>query len=106
GRLKPGMLATVNVTVADNPDALLVPRAALGSNITPNAQTNLVTIDPTGHAIHTPVQIGLMNETQVEIKSGLSDGQVVVTGNSGGLTDGEIVQPQMQAPLTAGVMQP
>ena len=102
GQLKPGMLATVSVTVADRPDALLVPRTALGSNIT-GGPDSVVTIDPTGHAIRTQVQIGLTSGDQVEITSGLSDGQLVATGNTGGLTDGEIVQPQVQA-LTAGAL--
>jgi len=100
GRLKPGMLATVTVTVADRPDALLVPRTAISSNATAGAQTNVVTIDPTGHAVFTPVQIGLTSGSQVEITGGLADGQLVATGNTGGLTNGEIVQPQIQA-LTA-----
>jgi hypothetical protein len=51
------------------------------------------------------VTIGIASDSQVEITSGLTDGQVVVTGNTGGLTDGEIVQPQIQAPVTAGVLQ-
>ena len=101
GRLGPGMLATVIVSVADRLEALVVPRAALGSSVAANTQTTIVTIDPAGHVLRTPVQIGLTTDDQVEITSGLSDGQLVATGNSGGLTDGQIVQPQIQAPLTA-----
>lgn len=101
GRLKPGMLATVIVSVADRPAALVVPRAALGSSVAANTQTTIVTIDPAGHALRRPVQIGLTTDDQVEITSGLSDGQLVATGNTGGLTDAQIVQPQIQAPLTA-----
>ena len=65
----------------------------------------MLTVDPTGHAVHVPVSIGITTDSLVEITSGLSDGQVVVTGNTGGVTDGEIVQPQIQAPITAGVFQ-
>ena len=97
------MLATVTVTVADEPDALLVPRAAVGSSVTPGTQTSVITIDPTGHVVRTPVQIGLTSSDQVEITSGLSDGQLVATGSTGGLTDGEVVQPQVQT-LTASVL--
>src|SRR5262249_52842016 len=96
-RLKPGMLATVSVAVADRADTLLVPRTAVAATVGPNMPTTVVTVDPTGHVIHMPVQTGLANDSQVEITSGLSDGEVVVTGNAGGLTDGEIVQPEIQA---------
>ena len=102
-RLKAGMLAAVSVTVGDQADALLVPRTALGSNVTPGMQTSVITIDPTGKVVRTPVQIGLTSGDQVQITSGLSDGQLVATGNTGGLTDGEIVQPQVQT-LTASVL--
>jgi hypothetical protein len=105
GKLKPGMLATVTVQVADQPDALVVPRNAVANNISPNTQTSVVTVDPTGHVVRTPVGIGITSTDQVQITSGLSAGQVVVTGNTGGLTDGEIVQPQIQSQVTAGVLQ-
>ncbi len=101
GRLKPGMLAAVSVAVANKPDALLVPRAALAASTNPNTQATVVTIDPTGHVVHTPVRVGITSDEQVEITNGLSAGQVVVIGNSGGLTDGELVQPQIQAPVMA-----
>ena len=65
------------MTVAHNADTLLVPRTAIASNVGANTQATVVTIDPVGHVIHTPVQIGLANDSQVEIKSGLSEGQVV-----------------------------
>jgi membrane fusion protein (multidrug efflux system) len=101
GLLKPGMLATVAVAVADKPDVLLIPRAAVGNNVAPNSTTNIFTIDPSGHAVRIPVQIGLTSGDQVEIIGGLSDGQLVATGSTGGLTDGQIVQPQITLPLTA-----
>jgi RND family efflux transporter MFP subunit len=105
GRLKPGMLATVTVAVADKPDALLVPRVAVGANVAPNTPASVVSIDPAGHAVHTPVRIGLVTDDEVEITSGLTEGQVVATGNTGGLTDGQIVQPQIESPVTAGSLQ-
>jgi hypothetical protein len=55
--------------------------------------------------VHTPVRIGLVTDDEVEITSGLTEGQVVATGNTGGLTDGQIVQPQIESPVTAGSLQ-
>ena len=55
----------------------------------------------TGPGSFTGLRIGLATDEQVEITSGLSEGQLVVTGNTGGLIDGQVVQPQVQAPLTA-----
>jgi RND family efflux transporter MFP subunit len=101
GELKPGMLATVSVAVANKSNVLLVPRAAVGANVAPNTTASIVTIDPAGHALHTQVHIGLATDQQVEVTGGLSDGELVATGNTGGLTDGEIVQPQVQTTVTA-----
>jgi RND family efflux transporter MFP subunit len=101
GKLKPGMLATVSVAVADKQDALLLPRAAVSTSgtLSPNTQTTIVTIDPSGHAQHVPIQIGLATDSMVEVTRGLSDGQLVAIGNTGGVTDGEIVQANVQAPV-------
>ena len=56
------------------------------------ANYTLATGEPCDH-------LGIAGD-QVEITSGLTDGQLVATSNTGGLTDGQIVQPQIQA-LTA-----
>lgn len=104
-QLRPGMLATVRVVTADRPDALLIPRSAVAANATPNTPTTVVVIGPSGQITHVPVQLGVASDSVVQVSSGLGEGQVVVTGNSGGLTDGEIVQPQIQ-PATTALAQP
>jgi RND family efflux transporter MFP subunit len=103
-QLRPGMLATVSIVTATRQDALLVPRAAVGANVAANTQTSLVVIGPNGQVQHLPVQLGLATDSVVQITSGLGEGQVVATGSAGALTDGEIVQPQMQT--TTALAQP
>jgi membrane fusion protein (multidrug efflux system) len=96
GKLKPGMLAQVGIIIGAQSDALLVPTQAVLGTPSPNSPATVVTLD--GNVAHrTPVQLGLVNPSVVQISSGLSDGQVVAVGNTGGLNNGDVVAPQMQA---------
>jgi RND family efflux transporter MFP subunit len=108
GRLKPGMLASVSIVTASRSDALLVPRDAVIGTPAPNGSATLVTLD-NGHAQRVPVQLGLVNDTTVQVSSGLSDGQVVAVGNATGLNNGDVVVPQLRTRTaiasTTGVQQ-
>ncbi len=114
-RLKPGMYARVNLTIDTRPNALTVPRTALvnldgrsgvfiaaagtqpegtrGGNQTQKVMT----------AKFLPVETGIRDGEQVEIKTGLSDGTQVITTGSGALKDGDrIVAAQSERPTSAG----
>ena len=95
GNLKPGMLAQVGIIIGSQSDALLVPTQAVLGTPAPNSQATVVTLDG-DVAHHTTVQLGLVNPSVAQITSGLSDGQVVAVGNTGGLNNGDVVAPQMQ----------
>ena len=103
--LKPGMLAQVSVITGSRSDALVVPREAVIGTAATNGQVSLVTLDG-GRASRVNVQLGLVSDRTVEVKSGLSDGQVVAIGNATGLNNGDVVIPQLRATLAStGVQQ-
>jgi RND family efflux transporter MFP subunit len=98
GKLRPGMLAQVNIVTGAQPNALLVPREAVLGSATPNGQATVVTLDG-GKAQRTTVHLGLIGDQFVEITSGLADGQVVAVGNANGLNSGDAVVPQLRTAL-------
>jgi membrane fusion protein, macrolide-specific efflux system len=77
--LRPGMTADVTITTASASGVLAVPAAAIRG--TSDAYTVLV-LNATGIPESRPVTVGLMTSGLVEIKTGLSAGDVVVTGTS------------------------
>jgi RND family efflux transporter MFP subunit len=88
-RLKPGMYARVALLVSRHDNALVVPRNAV---VDIEGQRGVFLIDGTTAKFHT-VSVGIQNQEQAEILSGLTDGQKVVTTGSNALRDGDpIVQ--------------
>ncbi|MBI5029257.1 MAG: efflux RND transporter periplasmic adaptor subunit [Chloroflexi bacterium] len=73
-KIKPGMTANLTVSVERRDNVLLVPLRAIRSQ----ANGKLVMVESQGQTIPVPVVIGLSNDTQVEVKSGLREGDVVV----------------------------
>jgi len=70
--LRIGMTAEVNIIVAEREDAVLVPLAAI------EGRTVWVT-DADGRARRRPVELGVFGEESVEVRAGLSAGEVVLT---------------------------
>jgi RND family efflux transporter MFP subunit len=98
GKLRPGMLAQVSIITGMQSNTLLVPREAILGTPSPNTQATVVTLDG-DRANRQSVRVGLVNEQVVEISSGLSDGQVVATGNASSLNNGDVVVPQLRTAL-------
>jgi HlyD family secretion protein len=92
GQLRGGMFATLNIITADRHDALLVPRPSLVGD-------SLLTISPSGAVHRQPVKVGIQDDTSIEILSGIDEGQLIATSSVSDLTEGEIVAPQVQAPM-------
>lgn len=87
-RIKPGMSVSAAVIVDVKPDALLVPAAAVKSS--PDGGWYVETLEgtaasgPSGAVSATPpqiktVEVGVSNDTETEIMSGLKGGDLVVT---------------------------
>ena len=67
-----------------------------------NASATVVTVDG-GLAQRTQVQLGLVNASAVQVKSGLMDGQVVAVGNVNGLNSGDVVLPQVRTAVASTI---
>ena len=88
GALLPGTFVTVQVPTETRPDALVVPKRA----ILLERDQNIVYRVQEGAAVRTPVVVGLSAHDLVEITSGLSAGEVVVTVGQESLRDGAPVR--------------
>jgi len=80
--LKVGMYAQARVAVSERKGALTVPPAAIARNEEGEAAVYVVT---NGVAQRVPVKLGLETTDAVEILSGVSEGQVVLTSSVHGL---------------------
>ncbi len=77
--LRPGMTADARIVIATVPNALMVPVEA----VLPQGTGAEVEILQAGKLETVPVKVGLVNDTQAQILSGLQPGEVVVTGAAG-----------------------
>ena len=89
GILKPGMFANVTVPIEVHADAILIPRAALIEDAATKQQEVFVVENGVSHL--RAVQIGLLREGQVEVLSGLAEGEAVVVAGQHSLKSGERV---------------
>ncbi len=88
GALLPGTFVTVQVPTETRPNALVVPKRA----ILLERDQNIVYRVQEGTAVRTPVVVGLSAHDLVEITTGLSAGDVVVTVGQESLRDGAAVR--------------
>jgi RND family efflux transporter MFP subunit len=92
--LVPGMYAQAILTLDQRKDVLSIPIPSVDlSSDETSGQVWVVTRD--GRIDIRKVQLGLQNETKVEVRSGLSEGDLVVTGNRTNLKPGQEVQPKV-----------
>ena len=87
-RLRPGLFAQIEITLITKPNALVVPEQA----IWPIGQDKTVYIVVDGVAKQRTVQIGQRQPGEVEILSGISEGDEVVTAGQMKIFDGAAVQ--------------
>jgi multidrug efflux pump subunit AcrA (membrane-fusion protein) len=85
-RLKPGETVHVSMVARTIPNAIVVPSAAILT--ADNGTTSVMVIGPRDHAHQTTVQTGVTSGGEVQIVSGLQEGEHVVTTGAYGLPDG------------------
>jgi RND family efflux transporter MFP subunit len=90
--LVPGMYAEVVLNVDRRDHALVVPLDAIEGT---GAAARAYAINEAGLIAIVPVTTGIQNNQSVEILSGLTEGQEVITGRHAGLREGEKVQPKI-----------
>jgi membrane fusion protein, multidrug efflux system len=76
--LLPGQYVRVRLLIGEQPDALTVPQAALGSS---QLGKYLYVVDKDSKVEQRPVALGATHGDRVEVVSGVAVGEQVVTGN-------------------------
>lgn len=89
GRLRPGMYAQVELTVAERSDVLSVPKSAL---VTKDGQAWCVAVTAEGTILRKSVQTGIRSATEVEILSGLDGSEDLLIANAAAFSDGQRVE--------------
>jgi RND family efflux transporter MFP subunit len=88
GLLKPGQFATVRITQSQPENAVMIPVSAVKAV----ADTNVVFIVKEGQVREQIVQLGLLENNMIQVKTGVVEGEVVATSNVDQLTDGSFVR--------------
>ncbi len=89
--LLPGMYAQVRFTLPRNRPTIVVPGNALVAN---SQGTRVVTVTGDGHAHYVAVQVGRDMGTEVEIMTGLSGSEQLITNPADTLVEGQAVKIQ------------
>lgn len=99
-RLKPGMYARVRIRVEQRSGVLAVPQNAV---VIVEGKRGVFVAVADSKASFRPVETGLQDATQIEIRNGVADGDQVVTTGAAALRDGDtILLPGQTAPTTPG----
>lgn len=102
-RLNPGMYAKVMLQVRNDPNALTLPLQAVNRS---GDKTTVLFVNPQNRVETRDVLTGIEDGSQIEILSGLAQGDRVVIGQVGTLHEGQLVEPRPSAvaekPLQTG----
>jgi len=88
-RLKPGMFGRVQIVYDTHENALLVPRDAV---ITEDSESSVFTVSSDGVAMRQLVEVGYIDDAHVEILTGLTESDQVVTTGQSTLRDSTVVE--------------
>lgn len=89
--LMPGMYAEATLTIEQRKQALAVPPEAIS---TEGDKNTAWVVDPAGQLHERDLTLGIETPTEVEVVSGLNDGEQVVVGDRSGLKNGQKVRPK------------
>ena len=89
----------VRIITAERSGALVIPRSALFRGADGQWQVFVIR---DGDARLQPIEIGLMNDEQVEVQSGVAADELLVLAPETNLADGTKVKPILRAPLANG----
>ena len=92
--LIPGMFAEVNLTLEHRSAALTVPIPAVDVSGDEESSGQVTVVTPENHIEVRKVKLGIQTATDVEVLSGLREGDLVVTSNRSSLRAGQEVRPK------------
>jgi RND family efflux transporter MFP subunit len=96
--LTPGMYANTTLELERTNNVLLIPVQAV---ITNGNQASVLMVDSGERVQARNVALGMHGTTLVEVKSGLNEGDKVITGGQSNYQPGEVVRPRVENPPTA-----
>lgn len=100
--LTPGEYANTTLELERHDNVLTIPVQAL---IQTGAQASVLVVDPSHHVQIRKVVTGLQGSNLVEVKSGLAEGDLVITGGQSNYQPGEAVVTNLQKSSAADVSQ-
>ena len=99
--LTPGMYANTAIQLEQHDNVLTIPEPAV---IQDGNKTTVLVVDSDHRVQIRNVQIGLQGSNRVEVKSGLQEGDLVITGAQTNFQSGEVVTPKLdQSSLNNGI---
>lgn len=98
GKLIPGMFCEAYFLHDKKKDVLAIPMESVNRN---SGQASVFVVDSQNVVSLRPVKLGQESSTQVEVLSGLSEGERVIVGNLGEFTPGQKVLPKLVEAGTA-----
>lgn len=91
--IRPGMIAEVKLAATQNSDVLVLPVESVLHDL--DNQSYVFVVDPTQNkAFKRKVSVGRLLSNQIEITSGISEKDIVVTGGQQKLNDGSLISRQ------------
>lgn len=97
--LRPGMQAHAYIDAGEAANVLLIPVEAIFEE---DGQPRVELLTPDGAPRVVPIELGLMNDRIAEVKGGLEEGQVVITGSTADLLPSQRIQSDNLLPSTQG----
>lgn len=94
--LRPGSSVHISMVAQTIPDALTVPASAVLTE--PDGTTSVMVVGSDGRAHQRDVKVGVRQDNEVQVASGLNPGERVVTVGAYGLPDNTRVQLQPSSP--------
>ena len=97
--LTPGMYANTQIQLAHHDNVLTIPVQAVIQN---GNQASVLVVDGQNRVQARAVQLGIQSSSRVEVLSGLSEGEQVITGGQANYQPGEQVRPRLAADSAMG----
>lgn len=94
GKLHPGLYAYASIVADEHPDALTIPASALARE----GEMAYCFVARDGRAVRRPIEVGIVEGSNVEVASGLQPDEEVVKAGIASLSDGQPIEPAKPRP--------